>query len=198
MWHFCPLSLPADRYSPLCKWITPADREIAMRRLERFHRVDVSPINFKTFVRTVKNPFLYLAIYIYVGMLIAVSGINCKSPVGIRLTTDFQLWLKSLKHLDGTEVWGITQLNAIPMGGYAMQIAGMWSFAFGSDFFKTRWIMLLIICMIGIPSTVIMTVWNVPDSAKYYACEFLKAGSVLIRFHAVPAPESRTASLGVA
>jgi len=50
-----------------------------MRRLERFHRVDVNPINWKAFVRTVKNPLLYLAIYIYVGMLIAVSGINCAS-----------------------------------------------------------------------------------------------------------------------
>lgn len=76
-----PLMIPdfPDKPNPLAFWITPVDREIAMARLERFKRVDVNPINLKTFKRTLSNPFLYMAIYIYVGMLIAVSGINCES-----------------------------------------------------------------------------------------------------------------------
>lgn len=128
-------------------------------RLDRFRRVDINPINAKAFWRTVKNPALYMIIFIYVGMLIGVSGINY-----------FQLWLKSLENPDGSPVWGISQLNAIPMGGYAMQMAGIWAIALASDYFKTRWIVLIVICVIGIPSCIIMTVWNVPIGAKYYAC----------------------------
>lgn len=146
--------------SPLAFWLTASDRRIAQARLARFRRVDINPINLKTFWRTVKNPALYMIIYIYVGMLIGVSGINY-----------FQLWLKSLKNADGTPRWGVSQLNAIPMGGYAMQMAGIWATAIASDYFKTRWLVLIAICLIGIPSCIIMTVWDVPIGAKYYACK---------------------------
>lgn len=37
--------------------------------------------------------------------------------------TDFNLWLKSLTHPDGTPRWSVAQINAIPIGGSA--IAGM-------------------------------------------------------------------------
>lgn len=147
-----------DKPNRLAFWLNKRDYEIAQMRLSRFRRVDVKPINFATFKRTFKNPVTYLMIYIYVGMLIAVSGINY-----------FQLWLKSLLNPDGTRMWGTTEYNAIPMGGSAMQIVGVWLAAYCSDVFRTRWAVLLAICIIGIPSCVIMTVWNVPNSAKYYA-----------------------------
>lgn len=157
-----PLMIPdfPEKPNPLAFWLTAEDKQIAQMRLERFRRVDINPINAKAFWRTIKNPALYMIIYIYVGMLIGVSGINY-----------FQLWLKSLKNPDGSPVWGISQLNAIPMGGYAMQMAGIWAIALASDYFKTRWVVLIAICLIGIPSCIIMTVWNVPIGAKYYACE---------------------------
>lgn len=61
-------------------------------------------------------------------------------------------------------------MNAIPIGGSAMQVAAVWTFAYASDLFRTRWVCLLIICFIGLPSSIILSIWNVPDSAKYYAC----------------------------
>lgn len=147
-----------DKPNPRAFWLTKRDYEIARMRLNRFRRVDVKPINLATFKRTLTNPATWMALYLYVGMLIAVSGIDY-----------FQLWLKSLVNPDGSRVWGITQLNAIPMGGRAMQIVGVWIAAYCSDVFRTRWTVLLAICLIGIPSCIIMTVWNVPTSAKYYA-----------------------------
>ncbi|BEI88838.1 uncharacterized protein CcaverHIS019_0202000 [Cutaneotrichosporon cavernicola] len=147
-----------DKPNPRAFWLTKRDYEIARMRLDRFRRVDVKPIKPATFKRTFSSPQLYLAMYLYVGMLIAVSGIDY-----------FQLWLKSLVNPDGSKVWGITQLNAIPMGGRAMQIVGVWIAAYCSDVFRTRWAVLLAICVVGIPSCIIMTVWNVPNSAKYYA-----------------------------
>ncbi|GMK56362.1 hypothetical protein CspeluHIS016_0302020 [Cutaneotrichosporon spelunceum] len=147
-----------DKPNPLAFWLTKRDYEIGRMRLERFRRVDVKPIKPAAFKRTFASPITWLAVYLYVGMLIAVSGIDY-----------FQLWLKSLVNLDGSKVWGISQLNAIPMGGRAMQIVGVWIVAYCSDVFRTRWAVLLAICIVGIPSCIIMTVWDVPRSAKYYA-----------------------------
>ncbi len=36
---------------------------------------------------------------------------------------DFNLWLKSLKNPDGTSRWGVSEINAIPIGGQAIQVA---------------------------------------------------------------------------
>lgn len=102
--------------SPLAFWLTKRDKEIAQIRLARFRRVDINPINWATAKRTALNPIVYMMIYIYVGMLIGVSGINY-----------FQLWLKSLVDANGNKIWGITELNAIPMGGWAMQSTSSFS-----------------------------------------------------------------------
>ncbi|KAK8850330.1 hypothetical protein IAR55_004247 [Kwoniella newhampshirensis] len=155
-----PFMLPdfPSKPNPWAFWLKPKDHEIARARLNRVKRVSPNPINIPCALRTLKNPILYMMIWIYVGMLIAPSG-----------NSYFQLWLRSLKNPDGSKVWGITQLNAIPLGGYAMQIAAVWFFAFGSDIFKTRWLMLLTQCIIGFPPAIIMSIWNVPIGAKYYS-----------------------------
>ncbi|WWC65456.1 uncharacterized protein I303_108074 [Kwoniella dejecticola CBS 10117] len=155
-----PFMIPdfPDNPNPRAFWLKPRDKEIARERLDRFTRSSPNPINLKCALRTLKNPLLYMFIYMYVGMLIAPSG-----------NSFFQLWLKSLVNKDGNKVWGISALNAIPMGGYAMQVAAVWIFAFGSDYFRTRWLMILAQVVIGFPPTVIMTIWNVPDGAKYFS-----------------------------
>jgi hypothetical protein len=50
-------------------------------------------------------------------------------------------------------------------------VAAVWIFAFGSDLLRTRWLMLIPQCLIGLTACIIMTIWNVPNSAKYYSCE---------------------------
>ncbi|TXT08635.1 hypothetical protein VHUM_02763 [Vanrija humicola] len=147
-----------DKPNKLAFWLTPRDYEIAQARLRRFRRESPNPINWPTFWRMLKNPMLYIMIWIYVGMLLAQSAGDY-----------FQLWLKSLVHEDGTKVWTRTMLNAIPLGGYALQIAAVWFWSFASDILKTRWTILLAQCIIGIPGAIIMTIWNVPDAAKYYS-----------------------------
>ncbi|KAL1406257.1 hypothetical protein Q8F55_007952 [Vanrija albida] len=150
---------PSDAVpNKLAFWLTERDYEIAQARLRRFRRESPNPINWPTFWRMLKNPILYIMIWIYVGMLLAQSAGDY-----------FQLWLRALVHPDGTKVWSRTMLNAIPLGGYALQIAAVWFWSFSSDILKTRWTILLAQCIIGIPGAIIMTVWNVPDAAKYYS-----------------------------
>ncbi|WRT70479.1 uncharacterized protein IL334_007477 [Kwoniella shivajii] len=144
--------------NPRAFWLNDSDMEIARERLARYTRESPNPINFKTLFRTLKNPILYCLIYIYVGMLIAPSG-----------NSYFQLWLKSLKDANGNKLWGVSALNAIPLGGFAMQVTAVWLFAFSSDFFKTRWLILLIICILGSPSAIMMAIWKIPDGAKYFS-----------------------------
>ena len=82
--------------------------------------------------------------------------------------SDFNLFLKSLVNPDGTAVWSVTALNLIPIGGYSLQskwivlpsqtdltyfidpsVIAVWTFAIGSDWFGTRWVMILIQCVSG-------------------------------------------------
>lgn len=72
----------------------------------------------------------------------------------------FALFLKNLKNADGTKVWRVTQVNAIPIGGSAIQVVfgrllralislshanylSVWIWAFLSDFLGTRWILIV-------------------------------------------------------
>lgn len=107
-----PFMIPdfPDSPNPRAFWFKLRDKEIAQARLKRFRRESPNPINIPTFLRTFKNPMTYMMIWIYVGMLIAQSACDY-----------FQLWLKSLEHADGSKVWTKTMLNALPLGGYALQ-----------------------------------------------------------------------------
>ena len=86
---------------------------------------------------------------------------------------DFNLFLKSLKNPDGTAVWTTTKLTAIPMGGYAINIALSFGFCYLSDVLRARWIILLCMAVfVGFPALTILSVWNVAVGAKYYACVY--------------------------
>jgi len=102
---------------------------------------------------------------------------------GLRsLPIDFNLFLKSLMHPDGTRVWSVAQVNAIPIGEYlsppkltlaggAITIVMVWCWAFVSDYFQTRWLVVMAQAVIGFIPSIILAIWNVPLGAKYFACK---------------------------
>ncbi|KAL7420923.1 hypothetical protein Q5752_004877 [Cryptotrichosporon argae] len=141
-------------------WMTKRDKEIAAERLERYHRASPKPLSFPTAKRAVVNPVTWMVVCIYIGMLIAPSGSGY-----------FNLWLKSLVNPDGTKVWSVNALSAVPIGGYALQMGAVWIFATSSDIFRTRWPMLMTQCIIGIPTCIMLTIWDIPTGAKYW-CYF--------------------------
>lgn len=60
------------------------------------------------------------------------------------LNPDFNLFLKSLTNSDGTPRWSVAQLNAIPIGGAAIGMVCIWFWGFLSDYFQTRWTLVVI------------------------------------------------------
>ncbi|WVW80531.1 hypothetical protein I302_102516 [Kwoniella bestiolae CBS 10118] len=147
-----------DRPNKLAFWFTAHDKRIAEDRLLRWRRVAPDAINWRTAKKAASTIITPALMWLYTASLIAVAAVSY-----------FNLFLKSLKHADGTAVWSAEALSAVPMVGYTIQILSTWFFAFCSDYFRTRWLCLLAIACIGIPSATILTIWNVSTAAKYYA-----------------------------
>ncbi|KAK9477381.1 major facilitator superfamily domain-containing protein [Lipomyces japonicus] len=75
----------------------------------------------------------------------------------------FLLWLQSLGTLSKPM---INNLSAIPP---ALGIFFVFVACFGADVFRSRWFFLCLAQAVNFTGLVILAVWNVPDSAKWYA-----------------------------
>jgi hypothetical protein len=42
------------------------------------------------------------------------------------LHADFNLWLKSLTNANGDKIWSVSAINAIPIGGNAINVVFVW------------------------------------------------------------------------
>ena len=99
-----------------------------MERTRRFRRSDNKKFTLATIKRTLTQPLFYFFITLYPAAVLAQQGYNCefRSPPSTNFdaetdsTLDFTLYLKSLKHVDGTQVWSTAAVNAIPIGGAAI------------------------------------------------------------------------------
>lgn len=72
----------------------------------------------------------------------------------------FGLFLKSLKNANGSKTWTVAQVNAIPIGGSAIQVMFVWIWAFASDFLQVRWQLILVQTVLGLIPAIIMSVWT--------------------------------------
>jgi hypothetical protein len=109
--------------------------------------------------------------------------------------------LKSLTNADGTKRWSVSDLNTIPIGGQAIQVVfgeqpsfstqqtiltpkAVWIWAFLSDRLKTRYTLIVAQAVIGLIPCIIMTIWSVPDGAKYfgYFTSFIALGTAPLIF----------------
>lgn len=61
--------------------------------------------------RTFTSWVVYFIAILYIACVLASAGYGY-----------FGLFLKSLKNPDGTKVWTVSQINAIPIGGGAIQV----------------------------------------------------------------------------
>lgn len=66
--------------------------------------------------RTFSSWVVYFIAILYIACVLASAGYGY-----------FSLFLKSLKNADGTKVWSVSAINAIPIGGSAIQVV------FGKD-----------------------------------------------------------------
>ena len=89
----------------------------------------------------------------------------------------FGLFLKSLTNANGTRTWSTAQVNAIPIGGSAIQVVFVWVWAIISDHFQIRWQLIIAQASIALGPLITMSVWTRhPDSvslAAPYASYFI-------------------------
>ncbi|KAK0198136.1 retrograde regulation protein 2 [Armillaria mellea] len=183
-----------NKPNPRAFWFNEGHAVMAMDRLERHHRAEPKKVTWTSIKRSATNWVIYFITILYVATVLASYGY-----------VYFNLWLKSLKNPDGTSRWGVSEINAIPIGGQAIQVAFVWIWALLSDWLKTRHWLIILQGIIGLIPCIIMTVWNVPNSAKYfsYFISFVALGTAPLIFawvsDLIPQdPEQRTLVVGVA
>ncbi|KAK7448464.1 hypothetical protein VKT23_013726 [Stygiomarasmius scandens] len=183
-----------NKPNPFAFWFTKADAQLAMARLARNNRAEPSPVNWASAKRTFTNWVVYFITVLYIATVLASWGYAY-----------FSLFLKSLKNPDGTNRWSVSDINAIPIGGQAIQVAFVWIWALASDYLRTRWVLIIAQAVIGVVPCIIMSVWNVPLGAKYfsYFISYLCLGTAPLIFawisDLIPQdPEQRALVVGVA
>ena len=59
------------------------------------------------------------------------------------------------------------------MGGSAITIVTVWVYSFLSDYYQTRWLIVMAQAVFALVPSIMLSVWNIPLGAKYFACKCL-------------------------
>lgn len=101
----------------------------------------------------------------------------------------FELFLKSRIRSDGSPRWNSSEVNAIPMGGRAIQIVFVWIWAIISDWLQIRWQLIIVQTTIALVPMIIMSIWTslpdqVPETAAYagYFLNYIILGTAPLLF----------------
>lgn len=159
--------------NPRAFWFNKRHGELAMARLARHDRAEPKKMTWAGAKRTMKLWPTYFIAILYIACVLGTYGYNY-----------FSLFLKSLKNPDGTQRWTTTQVNVIPIGGSAINVAFVWIWALLSDFFETRWTLIIIQAVIGLIPCITMSIWtshstSTPLSAAYasYFISYISLGT---------------------
>jgi hypothetical protein len=122
-----------NRPNPLAFWFNKTHGELAMARLARHKRAEPKPVTLAAFKRTfsgwtvvcilclrrtdsqqlvnIPNDPQYFIAVLYIATVLASYGY-----------VYFSLFLKALRNPDGTRRWSTEAVNAIPIGGGAINV----------------------------------------------------------------------------
>ncbi|CAN8099689.1 unnamed protein product [Discula destructiva] len=185
--------------NPRAFWFTAEHARMAQERLERHGRAEVKKITWAAAKRTTTMWVAYFIPVLYIGTVLASYGYNY-----------FSLFLKSVENADGTKRWTTSEVNAIPIGGGAINVVFVWIWAILSDAFETRWTLIVVQAVIGLVPAIIMSVWTQNPSgtpigtayASYFISYFCLGTAPLIMAwlsDLIPQDsEARTLTLGYA
>lgn len=135
--------------NPRAFWFKKVDAELAMERLARNGRAEPKKMTWAGVKRTFSSWVVYFIAILYVATVLGTYG-----------NVYFSLFLKSLKNADGTARWTVSQINAIPIGSYAINVAFVWIWALLSDVIESRWTLIVAQAVIGIITCIIMSIWT--------------------------------------
>ncbi|KAJ5097989.1 allantoate permease [Penicillium argentinense] len=184
--------------NPRSFWFKKVHAELSMERLARNGRAEPKKMTWAGVKRTFSGWVVYFIAILYIATVLGTYGY-----------VYFSLFLKSLKNPDGSARWSVSEVNAIPIGGSAINVVFVWIWALLSDFFRTRWTLIVFQGIIGIIPCIIMSIWTshpsaVPLSGAYasYFISFICLGTAPLIFawlsDLIPQdPEARTLVVGV-
>lgn len=202
VWGFAGFFMIPDlpnRPNPRAFWFKKVHGELALERLARNGRAEPKQMTWAGVKRTFSGWVVYFISVLYIATVLGTYGYLY-----------FSLFLKSLKNPDGSARWSVTQVNAIPIGGSAINVLFVWIWALLSDFLETRWTLIVIQAIIGIIPCIIMSAWttnptSVALSAAYasYFISYICLGTAPLIFawlsDLIPQdPEARSLAVGVA
>ncbi|KAI1337605.1 major facilitator superfamily transporter [Xylariaceae sp. FL0016] len=188
-----------NRPNPRAFWFKPHHARLAMERLERHGRAEPRRMTLAGARRTFRSWVVYFIPVLYIACVLASYGYNY-----------FGLFLKSLRNPDGSARWSTTDVNAIPIGGAAINVVFVWIWAVLSDLLQTRWTLIVAQAVIGLVPTIAMSVWTsrpatTPLATAYasYFISYLALGTAPLIMSwlsdLLPQdPEARTLIVGVA
>ena len=188
-----------NKPNPRAFWFKKIHAELSMERLARNGRAEPKKMSLAGLKRTFSGWVVYFIAVLYIATVLGTYGY-----------VYFSLFLKSLKNPDGSSRWSLSEVNAIPIGGSAINVVFVWIWALLSDFLQTRWTLIAIQAVIGIIPCIIMSIWtthptSVPLSGAYaaYFISFICLGTAPLIFawlsDLIPQdPEARTMVVGVA
>ncbi|KAJ5453626.1 uncharacterized protein N7458_004582, partial [Penicillium daleae] len=184
--------------NPRAFWFRKVHAELSMERLARNGRAEPKKMTWAGVKRTFSGWVVYFIAILYIATVLGTYGY-----------VYFSLFLKSLKRPDGTPRWTVSQVNAIPIGGSAINVVFVWIWALLSDFLQTRWTLIVAQGIIGIIPCIVMSIWTshptaVPLSGAYasYFISFICLGTAPLIFawlsDLIPQdPEARSLVVGV-
>lgn len=202
IWGFAGFFMIPDlpnRPNPRAFWFKKVHAELSLERLARNGRAEPKRMTWAGVKRTFSGWVVYFISVLYIATVLGTYGY-----------VYFSLFLKSLKNPDGTPRWTVSQVNAIPIGGSAINVVFVWIWALLSDYLKTRWTLIVLQAVIGIIPCIIMSIWTThPDtvalSAAYasYFISYICLGTAPLIFawlsDLIPQdPEARSLAVGVA
>lgn len=184
--------------NPRAFWFRKVHAELSMERLARNGRAEPKKMTWAGVKRTFSGWVVYFIAILYIATVLGTYGY-----------VYFSLFLKYLKNPDGTPRWTVSQVNAIPIGGSAINVVFVWIWALLSDFLQTRWTLIVAQGVIGIIPCIVMSIWTshptaVPLSGVYasYFISFICLGTAPLIFawlsDLIPQdPEARSLVVGV-
>ncbi|KAK9452715.1 major facilitator superfamily domain-containing protein, partial [Dipodascopsis uninucleata] len=156
--YYCIPDFPSTTRA---RWLKPADKEYAIKRMAAVGRKPPRKLTVKRFLNLFKSwrPYAFLGPY-------------CIGSFGDS-TGYFNLWLKS------NPKYSVQQVNIIPTGGYAIAVVGAYLWPTFADITGVRWPWFLVSNFWYILGNIILAVWNVPDNVKMFAnmIQFLGAST---------------------
>lgn len=115
VWGFLGIVMLPDypnKCNPRAFWFTRNDQELAIGRLIRHKRAEPRPVTWASAKRTFSSWVVYFVAVLYAGTVLATYGY-----------VYFGLFLKAQLRPDGSRRWTTEEVNVIPIGGGAINVA---------------------------------------------------------------------------